>query len=72
MTPIVLKLKELRERAGLSQVELAKAAGIRQAWISEAEGGKLKTVDLAKIERIAAVLKVADPSTLFAHRKGRK
>lgn len=57
-------LSRIRKKRGLTQVQLADAAGCNQATISKLEkGGKNATLDL--IEDIAAVLKV-EPWELFA------
>mgnify|MGYP002801776163 CR=1 FL=1 len=43
------KLRELRQKKGLSQEELAKAVQVSQPWISQIERGtKILTVPLAK------------------------
>lgn len=64
MTPITLRIRELREAKGWSQSELARQAGVRQAMLSELEAGKRQRVDLAVLERIAAALEV-DPALLL-------
>ncbi len=69
MTPIVLKLKELRTAAGLTQIELAKRAGVRQATISALEGGNARRLDLAVVERLAKALKLKRATDLLEHRR---
>lgn len=64
MTPLRLRLKELRTAAGLSQEQLAAAAGIRQATVSGLETGQTKRVDFATIEALAKILEV-EPHALF-------
>ncbi len=59
MTPIVLRIREMREVKGWSQVELGKRAGVRQATISHLESGNAKAVDLTVLEKIAKALGVA-------------
>ncbi|MDP9222884.1 MAG: helix-turn-helix domain-containing protein [Actinomycetota bacterium] len=71
MTPIVLKLKELRTAAGLTQVELAKRAGVRQATISALEGGRARRLDLAVVERLAKVLGLKRATDLLEDRRGK-
>ena len=66
MTPLVLNLKPHRERAGLTQTELAKAAGVRQATISDLETGKSRRVELDLLKRLAKVLGVK-ASALLEH-----
>lgn len=58
MSPVTLNLKELREKAELSQSDLADAVGVRQATISDLETGKAKTLRLSLLEALARVLKV--------------
>jgi transcriptional regulator with XRE-family HTH domain len=58
MTPLVLNLKFHREKSRLTQAELAKAAGVRQATISDLETGKSRRVELDLLERLANVLGV--------------
>lgn len=71
MTPLHLRLKELRTAAGLSQEQLATAAGIRQATISGLETGQTKRVDFSTIEALATVLEV-EPHALFETTPGPK
>jgi transcriptional regulator with XRE-family HTH domain len=44
--------------SGLSQLELADKAGVRQATISELESGKTRRLDFDVLERLAAALGV--------------
>lgn len=65
MTPISLgRIAELRKAKGLSQNELAKRAGIRQATLSAIEAGTTRRVDFAVLERVADALGV-DPALLL-------
>ena len=65
MTPLRLRLRELREAACLSQATLAERAGIRQGTVSALETGKSKGIDFATAEALARVLQV-EPHELFA------
>lgn len=56
VTPIQLTLKELRERAGLTQTQLANRVGVRQATISDLETGKSARIDFALLDRLCDVL----------------
>ena len=58
MTPISLRLRELREARGLSQARLAKLSGVPQPTISRLEAGRLGTVNLKNLEKLARVLGV--------------
>lgn len=64
MTPIRLRIKELREARQWSQRDLADRAGVRQATISQAEAGV--GINLATLERIADALGV-DAGYLIVH-----
>lgn len=58
-------------RLGLSQAQLAKAAGVRQATISGLETGKSRRIELDLLEKLAAVLGVK-PAALLAKDTKRK
>jgi transcriptional regulator with XRE-family HTH domain len=64
MTPITLRVKELREARKWSQAELARRAKVRRAMLSELEAGKRQRIDLAILERLASALEV-DPALLL-------
>ncbi|MDB4916557.1 MAG: hypothetical protein JWM95_4201 [Gemmatimonadetes bacterium] len=64
MTPIRLRLKELREARGLTQLALGELADVRQATISEMESGRRQRIDLDILERLADALGV-EPSALL-------
>jgi len=72
LTPIRITLREAREQAGMTQVELAKAADIRQATISDIETGKSTRVDLPVLERLCKVLGVEPGDLLKRERSTRK
>jgi putative transcriptional regulator len=59
LTPIRISLKDAREAKGMTQSELAEAAGVRQATISEMETGLVRRVSLDVLERLCNVLEVA-------------
>ena len=58
MSPIQVRLRELRAAKEWTQVQLAKRAGVRQAAISELESGRRVRVDLGVLERLCAALGV--------------
>jgi transcriptional regulator with XRE-family HTH domain len=58
MSPLFLNIKHCREAAGLTQTELAKKAGVRQATISDLETGKSRRLELDLLERLAKALGV--------------
>lgn len=63
MTPLHLRVQELREAKGLSQSQLATTAKIRRATLIAIEQGKTSGVDFAVLERLAVALGV-DPGFL--------
>ncbi|MCA0377554.1 MAG: helix-turn-helix domain-containing protein [Gemmatimonadetes bacterium] len=69
MTPLSLRLREAREDAGLTQVELAEAAGVSQRAISELESGKTRRVDLDVLELLARAVRVAPGDLLVVSRR---
>lgn len=74
MSPIRLRIRELREALGLSQEELANRAGIRQATVSELERRRGGRVDLDVVEKLAAALNV-EPGDLIVReptKRGKK
>ncbi len=58
MTPIRLRVREIREAQGLSQAALAEKAGIRPATLSAIETGQTKGIDFDTLERLAGALSV--------------
>ena len=64
MTPLVLRLKQLRKAAGLTQAQLAEKVGVYQGTISDHERGKATRIDLSLLERLADALGV-EPGQLF-------
>jgi DNA-binding Xre family transcriptional regulator len=71
MAPTRIRLKELREARGWTQLELAERAGVRQATISEMETGRAKRVGLDTLDRLARTLKV-QPGELLEWAAGGK
>jgi transcriptional regulator with XRE-family HTH domain len=71
MTPIALRLKELREARGWSQVELAARAKVTQATISRLENGRPKSLDVGVLEKLALALGV-NAAVLIVHEPAEK
>ncbi len=69
MSPIRLRVRELREAKGWSQRELAKASGLRQATISQIEASE--SASLAEIEKLADALGV-NAIALIVHEPQKK
>ena len=68
MTPIRLRVEELRKAKGLSQVELANRAGIQRGTIIAIEKGRTRGIDFDTLDRVAAALGV-DAAMLVVHTK---
>jgi len=64
MSPVYLRLKELREAKGLTQVALAGLVGCRGATINDLENHKSRRIDLDLLGRLARALSV-EPGELF-------
>ena len=64
MTPLRIRIRELRTEKGLSQQALGDLAGVRQATISELESGKAQRIDFATLEKLADALGV-EPGLLI-------
>ena len=59
MSPLTLRLKEHRKAKGLTQAQLAKRVGVRQATISELERrASFRRLDVRLLDRIARTLAV--------------
>lgn len=65
VTPIQIRLEELRNARGWSQAELARQSKVPQPTISRIEAGTTR-VDLAVLERLAIALGV-NAAILIAH-----
>lgn len=64
MTPLSLRIRELREANHWSQAELARRSSVAQSMISRLEAGKLQSVHLPTLERLAKALG-CDPGYLI-------
>ncbi len=64
VAPLTLRLRHFRERAGLSQAELARQSGIAQSTISRIEAGLRRDVGLETIKKLARALQVSPRSLL--------
>lgn len=72
VTPISLRLQELREAKGWSQAHLARVSGVPQSTISRLEAGETGVVNLKHLERLATALGV-NAALLIDHiEKGRR
>lgn len=65
MGRLVLRVREARLTAGLTQAQLAEKAGVRRATVSDLERRNPKSIDLETLERIGKALALS-PVLLFA------
>ena len=69
MTPISVRIKEVRNVKGWSQAELARRSGVSQSTISRLEAGTTPSIVLKNLEDLARALEV-DPGYLLV-KKGK-
>ena len=69
MTPLTVRIKELREVKGWSQAELSRRSGVAQGMISRMENGQVESVHLPALEKLAKALR-CDPGYLIV-KKGK-
>lgn len=62
----VIKLRELREKAGLTQEELAEKSGVSRTIISFIETGKERQMTSGTMKRIAEALDLTVPEVFYA------
>ncbi len=65
VTPITLRLRELRLRRHWSQAELGRRAGVSASTINRAERGETRTLSLDNLDKLARALGV-NPRSLLA------
>ncbi len=68
MTPLSLRIKEIRKAKGWTQAELARKAGIRRATVNRIENARVKAIDLDVLEKLARALHV-DPGYLIVKKR---
>jgi transcriptional regulator with XRE-family HTH domain len=69
MSPIVLRVRELREALGLTQAELAQRADVRRATVNRIENAHVTAIDLEVLEKLADALGV-EPGFLIVRATG--
>jgi transcriptional regulator with XRE-family HTH domain len=69
MSPLVLRVRELREALGLTQAELAQRAAVRRATVNRIENARVTAIDLDVLERIADALGV-EPGFVIVRARG--
>ena len=66
-----MRLRELRQVKGMTQVELAERTGIDQGALSRIENGKTRAMDFDVMARLCDALG-CDPGDLIERKKGRR
>jgi transcriptional regulator with XRE-family HTH domain len=72
LSPISIRLEELREARGLSQAELARRSGVPQSTISRIEAGETGSITLANLEKLADGLDVNAALMIVHDRRGKR
>ena len=72
MAPLRLRLKEIRESQGLTQVELAARSGVARPTISNIEHGKTSGIDFDVLEKLADALGVNAALLIVHEPKGKR
>jgi transcriptional regulator with XRE-family HTH domain len=68
MTPLSLRIREVRQVKGWTQAELARRAGIRRATVNRIENARVKAIDLEVLEKLAKALG-CDPGYLIVKKR---
>ena len=68
MSPLILTIREWRERRGMTQAQLAERVGVRQATISDLETGQSRRIELDLLDRLSRALRCKPADLLL--RKG--
>lgn len=69
MSPLMLRVRELREALGLTQAELAKRAGVRRATVSRIENAHVTAIDFEVLEKLGDALGV-EPGFILVRSSG--
>lgn len=70
--PTVFRVAEVLERAGLSQAELARRAGVGVQTVHRLCNNTTAQVSLATLDKLAAALSVEPGDLIVREKKGRK
>lgn len=69
MTPLVLRVRELREALGLTQAALAARAGVRRATVNRIENARVTAIDLVVLGKLADAIGV-EPGFIIGRSSG--
>lgn len=72
VTPVVLRIKALRQARGLTQAQLADKIGVRRATIADLENGAARQDTLDLIDRLCTALKVDPGELIVREKRGRR
>lgn len=64
MSPITLRVRELRQRRRWSQAELGRRAGVASTTVNRIERGETASVTFGTLEKLARALDVSPRSLL--------
>ncbi len=70
VSPLGLRVRELRKALGLTQAELAERACVRRATVNRIENARVTAIDLEVLEKLADVLGV-EPGFIIIRSPGR-
>lgn len=71
MSPITIRIEELRKARGWSQRELSRQSGVRQATLSAIESGTTTGIDFGTLEQLADTFDI-DAALLIHHTRTNK
>jgi transcriptional regulator with XRE-family HTH domain len=69
MSPLMLRVRELREALGLTQAELADRARVRRATVNRIENAHVTAIDLEVLDKLADALGV-EPGFIIVRAPG--
>jgi putative transcriptional regulator len=72
MSPLSIRLRELRTAKGLTQQQLADLADVRRATISDMERRTPKRIDVDALDRLCAVLRCSLKDLITLEKPRRK
>ena len=72
MVPMTFRLSEILEHRGMSQSELARAAGVSLVTVNRICGNKTEGITLSTLDKLASALGVDPGELIVREKKGRK
>ena len=71
MTPVGVRLREIRKSRGLSQDQLAAKAGVPQSTVSRIETGKTSAIEFSVLDKLSSALGCEPGELIVRTKKGR-